>query len=78
MLYKKYHRNFVKQFKIGARFKFKFVSRTEIVKDGPYYFNTNYNIEVRGSGRVWWELVCPDGKINKYLYVIQKISQKFC
>ena len=39
MLYKKYHRNFVKQFKIGARFKFMFNNGTkaiiEVIKEQP-------------------------------------------
>ena len=33
MLYKKYHRNFVKQFKIGARFKFTFSNGTEAINE---------------------------------------------
>jgi len=71
MLYKKYHRNFVSQFKIGTRFKFIANNNlTEIVKDGPYYFERTNYIEVRGSGYIWWKLVLPGGKINKNLYVI--------
>lgn len=31
MLYKKYHRNFVKQFKIGAKFKYIFSNGTEVI-----------------------------------------------
>ena len=39
MLYKKYHRNFIKQFKIGARFKFMLSNGTEpiveVIKEQP-------------------------------------------
>lgn len=39
MLYKKYHRNFIKQFKIGAKFKFMLSNGTEpiieVIKEQP-------------------------------------------
>ena len=74
MLYKKYHRNFVKQFKIGAKFKFIHSNNlTEIVNAGPFYFKRSNHIEVQ-AGYIWWRLIYQNGKINKNLYVVQKIS----
>ena len=35
MLYKKYHRNFVKQFRIGTRFQFKYAEDERQVKQNP-------------------------------------------
>lgn len=71
MLYKKYHRNFVKQFKKGAKFKYIHSNNlTEIVEDGPFYFKRTNYIEVR-AGYVWWDLISPGGKINKnVVYVV--------
>ena len=49
MLYKKYHRNFVSQFKIGARFKFRFSNGTEdiieVIKK-PYICDRVVELEV--------------------------------
>ena len=35
MLYKKYHRNFVKQFRIGTRFEFKWANGERQIKRNP-------------------------------------------
>lgn len=68
MLYKKYHRNFVKQFKKGVKFKWSGISSgIGIVKKEPYY---NYAIYVTDSKHGLWNLVNLGGEINKYLYVV--------
>lgn len=64
MLYKKYHRNFVRQFKIGT--KFTFSNRpVEIVDKEPIYSKYSHYIEVR-SHYLWWKLIKSDGKLIKY------------
>ena len=75
MLYKKYHRNFVSQFKVGTEF---FDNNSSvIVEDGPFYFKRSNYIGIQGYSFLWWILIYPNGKINgkiKKVNVIQKIS----
>ena len=53
MLYKKYHRNFVKQFKKGVRFRFSFYKQKEMVckvNVEPYYDETFCRRNIRITG----------------------------
>ena len=70
MLYKKYHRNFIRQFKKGV--KYECFSGRYIVSKEPYY--RGEEIRIIDSKCSVWVLVCMDGKINKYINVIQEIS----
>ena len=75
MLYKKYHRNFVSQFKIGTKVKFicdhvHFVISD--VKEEPFieYRWINTLVSNAKLGERYWVVVFPGGKINKDLHVI--------
>ena len=61
MLYKKYHRNYVKQFKKGV--KFDIISVEEVWKE-PWYDNVNKIIYITGSKYGRWDLVFPNGKVE--------------
>ena len=72
MLYKKYHRNFVKQFKVGVRFNH-YITQLSVytVVHEPQYSISNHCIEFQSSSNnVMWNLVYPNGEINKYLNVV--------
>lgn len=58
MLYKKYHRNFVKQFKKGV--KFNIISEEEVMRE-PWYDKVNKTICMTGSKYGGWNLVSSDG-----------------
>lgn len=64
MLYKKYHRNYISLFKLGARFTFS--NRLEIVDKEPIYSKCSHYIEVRSHYYLWWKLIKSDGKLIKY------------
>lgn len=64
MLYKKYHRNFVRKFKKGTRFA---VISVETVMKEPWC--DNKEIYVGGSKYGRWNLVYPGGEIDKYIRV---------
>ena len=69
MLYKKFHRNFVKQFKKGTLFAIGSggsYNTGEVISD-PFYMFSSVYIE---DSKHLWILVLPGGKINKNLYVI--------
>lgn len=66
MLYKKYHRSYVSQFKKGVEFRYK--SHKCVVTREPYYYNEMIYVIDSESGR--WELVFCNGKISKCLYVV--------
>ena len=78
MLYKKYHRNFVSQFKRGVNFDRPSLSPDKIYERGVVYKikiepHGIYVIDKRKHGS--WILVYSDGIIKKKsIYVIQKIS----
>ena len=74
MLYKKYHRNFVRQFKVGVRFNYYLITQLSytVVRE-PQYSISNHCIEFL-SNRNNTRLVYLDGRINKYINVIQEIS----
>lgn len=69
MLYKKYHRNFVRQFKKGTVFKWNRSLSVETVMKEPYYFNDKF-IFIKDSKYQQWDLIYYNGRINKNLYVI--------
>ena len=62
MLYKKYHRNFIRQFKKGV--KFNILSEEKVQKE-PWYDNDNKVIYVKGNKYGCWILVYSDGIIDK-------------
>ena len=68
MLYKKYHRNFVKQFKfravIGGTGIYRYIVETE-----PYYDGILKAIRMI-SDKGGWNLVFPEGQLNKNLHVV--------
>lgn len=68
MLYKKYHRNFVKQFKKRAVFGRTGIHRY-LVETEPYYDAFFKGICIV-SDKGCWNLVFPDGQLNKYLHVV--------
>lgn len=72
MLYKKYHRNFVSQFKKGARYGYGSSSAWDRVEVAPYIFSREIHIISLSSSFVI--LVDSDGKLFKGIYVIQEIS----
>ena len=72
MLYKKYHRNFVKQFKFRAVFGTTGIYRY-IVETEPYYDGILKAIRMI-SGKGYWNLVYQGGQINENLHVVQEIS----
>ena len=89
MLYKKYHRNFISQFKEGVSFKYPLYSLIDVVDgeikkvDGKLCYKDHYSesivdkIAISFYGNIYvtnghssWNLVFPEGKINKTLYVV--------
>jgi len=71
MLYKKYHRNFVKQFKMGTRYGFKAYSGEiykDIVRKEPFY---NRGINMTGK-KFGWTLVFPGGRIERSIKIIEE------
>lgn len=71
MLYKKYHRNYVSQFKKGVKVKFMYNDMIyEVVKE-PYYSNDNHRIEFRSSSYFCiWLLIYPSGFINYDIKIV--------
>lgn len=69
MLYKKYHRKYVKQFRIGTKFA---IGSSEndysgkVMNDPFCMFGSVYIVDIEHM----WILVLPSGKINKHLYVV--------
>ena len=85
MLYKKYHRNFVKQFKKGTKFVYRinytsslFNDIVDVVVTSPYYLKSSQRILMRGSLECIRLINCCSGRIVVRLNVIQEISQKLC
>ena len=77
MLYKKYHRNFVKRFERGTMFKFKYspnekaTTDIDIIWKEPRYFEHNNCIEVQGLfDGTCLVLIFHNGKLNTEMYVI--------
>ena len=84
MLYKKYHRDFVKQFRKGARFKIMLCNGTEciveVIKEQPIieftlmgrkpYITTEY-IECGTAKNFGFALIYWDGRlVERYSYVV--------
>ena len=69
MLYKKYHRNFVRQFKEGSRYEC--FSGRYIVNKEPYY--RGEEILIIDSGCSVWVLISMDGSINYKIKVLNAI-----
>ena len=67
MLYKKFHRNYVSQFKKGVRFD---ILSAKTVMQEPWYDNVNEVVCMSDNEYGQWDLVYYNGRINKYLYVI--------
>lgn len=86
MLYKKYHRNFVRQFKMGAKFKYYkylYYFSFYIVVHEPQYSMSNHCIEFLSNHSKDKDpnltnliLVFPGGSINDDLIKIVKNSRK--
>ena len=66
MLYKKIHRNFVRQFKKGTEFDFEIYR--DAVKSGPYCVYGSIRITGINYNHV---LIYPDGTINHRIYNIK-------
>lgn len=69
MLYKKYHRNYVKQFKKGTKIAIgsgEDYYSGKVVND-PFYMYSSVYI---GDIKHLWILVLPSGKTNKHIYII--------
>lgn len=66
MLYKKYHRNFVRQFKKGVKFSYKTYNKVykDIVEREPYYDGRYWrrNIRITGSKNDLF-LIFPSGQL---------------
>lgn len=71
MLYKKYHRDFVKRFKKGTVFGSTGRIHRYIVETEPY---CDVILIRMTSNKGSWNLVYYNGRINKNLHVIQEIS----
>ena len=61
MLYKKYHRNFVRQFKEGTKFKWKTRNLVDIVRNEPYV-SIYHEVRITG-GNSDWILVTLSGQL---------------
>lgn len=69
MLYKKYHRSYVRKFKKGTKVSNRHNIYKDTVESEPY-FNTEFH-EVRViCNKYGWILVFPGGKLNKDVYAI--------
>jgi len=77
MLYKKYHRNFVRQFKKRTKFRDKYSPcEKDIVEIEPRISKDN-DIKILGKyNRVWVEVVFYNGKIDDYIKVIEDVIQE--
>lgn len=71
MLYKKYHRNFVRQFKGGVRYKCFSGGKRYIVAKEPYY--RGEEIRIIDSECSVWVLISMDGTINCKIKVLNAV-----
>lgn len=72
MLYKKYHRNFVKQFRKGTKIYYKTYSGDEIkdtVRIEPYFSNDYHEIHI-SDNKYGWILVYRNGMIERSIKVV--------
>ena len=72
MLYKKYHRNFVRQFKNGTKVKYYIYLSPYTVVHEPYYSTRTHWIEfhTNNSSDPNWILVSSGGSINKEIKIV--------
>lgn len=84
MLYKKYHRNYIRKFKKGIKICYKTYSGEikDTVRIEPFYNDIkNKSIHITGS-KYGWTLVYCNGrvdykiKIEEHAHAIQEISQE--
>ena len=59
MLYKKYHRQYVREFKVGVKFDYK--TYRDVVEKEPYYYNGGIHIT---GNKYYLVLVHSDGTTN--------------
>jgi len=85
MLYKKYHRKYISQFKIGTKFKFEFDKHEGEIILEPFideYREILIAIEFISDDKshYWsqWTIVYADGRLRENKDAIQKISQEPC
>ena len=79
MLYKKYHKDFIRKFKKGSRFnsiigyKFYNISSYIVVKE-PYYSTYYLHIELQSNTCIpSWTLIYPSGRINLDIKAIEDV-----
>ena len=75
MLYKKYHRNYIRKFKKGTKYRFKYSPNEDAIFDivwkEPRYL---HNIEIRGLyDNTWLTIVFYNGKINNIKLVEERV-----
>lgn len=71
MLYKKYHRNYIRQFKEGTRFKYNYKCYTYTVIKEPYYSTYYQHIEFQSTSIIpVWTLIYPSGFINYDIKIV--------
>jgi len=83
MLYKKYHRNYVSQFKKGAKLRKDSDIQTVTTRPFPRlnlvtgrsYITVDTTIDEPG-GWIRWALVSSDGKINHRIELVEDVIQK--
>jgi len=73
MLYKKYHRNFIRKFKKGVKCYRLDSPLYEVVKE-PHYSNVNHRIEFQSSSYFGiWPLIFSSGSINYKINVLNAV-----
>ena len=72
MLYKKYHRNFVRQFKEGTKVKYRYDDGTETIIGEVIIEPFIYRSSITRIKYCWIELELPDG----YLKIIDDKGRK--
>ena len=68
MLYKKYHKNFVSQFKKGAKFRYTGF-RPEAVEIEPWFENSS-RIYISGNKSGCWTVVYPGGQLSDGISIV--------
>ena len=84
MLYKKYHRNYVRKFKKGVKFKLVFIERDSdiyevtmnpLILEGDHIMPTRIQVPVIKVAKVIWSkiiLVFSGGRIERRIRIIEK------
>lgn len=81
MLYKKYHKNYVGQFKKGVKFRYRGF-RSEAIEVEPWCENSG-RIYISGNKSGCWTLVYPGGQLSDGISIVnddstEKISKLCC